>query len=153
MAAKKWDMAAAVASHLVKVEPKNAAGGSVSPIQLGPSSVSSNRKQFFLKACALHPAFQDCDRPTILIKTFGARHSTAMTATGQEASECSNPSSTVSKMRQLIISDLRYIWLRRGARRSGNFLEHGWQGDFRGAKGLGSIALELTAKLRPFDAL
>ena len=28
----------------------------------------------------------------------------------------------------------------------GDFLEHGWQGDFRRAKGLGSIALELTAK-------
>ena len=33
MAAKKWDMAAAVASHLVKVEPENAAGGSTSPIR------------------------------------------------------------------------------------------------------------------------
>ena len=39
MAAKKWDMAAAVASHLVKVEPENEAGGSVSPIRLGGSRV------------------------------------------------------------------------------------------------------------------
>ena len=29
MAARKWDMAAAVASHLIKVDPETAAGGSV----------------------------------------------------------------------------------------------------------------------------
>ncbi len=34
MAARKWDMAAAVASHLVKVDPEKLASGSVSPMQL-----------------------------------------------------------------------------------------------------------------------
>jgi len=40
MAAKKWDMAAAIASHLVKVEPENGRqGGSISPIRSGGSRV------------------------------------------------------------------------------------------------------------------
>ena len=46
MAAKKWDMAAAVASHLVKVEPENAAGGSVSPMQSDAPKVLRRRKPF-----------------------------------------------------------------------------------------------------------
>ena len=46
MAAKKWDMAAAVASHLVKVEPGTAVGGSASPIPSGAPKVSRRRRPF-----------------------------------------------------------------------------------------------------------
>jgi hypothetical protein len=46
--------------------------------KFGAPSVSSKRKQFFSKRVCCIPAFQDCDRPSILIKTFGAWHSTAM---------------------------------------------------------------------------
>ena len=45
MAAKKWDMAAAIASHLVKVEPeKMRLGGSVSLIRSGGARVLRRQK-------------------------------------------------------------------------------------------------------------
>ena len=46
MAAKKWDMVAAVASHLVKVDPKPQAGGSVSPMRLDAPKALRRRKPF-----------------------------------------------------------------------------------------------------------
>ena len=46
MAAKKWDMAAAVASHLVKVDPETEAGGSVSPMRLDAPKALRRRKPF-----------------------------------------------------------------------------------------------------------
>ena len=72
-------MAVAVARHLVKVDPGNPGAWINSLIQFGAPSVSSKRKQFFSKRVCCIPAFQDCDRPSILIKTFGAWDSTAMT--------------------------------------------------------------------------
>jgi hypothetical protein len=44
--AKKWDMAAAVASHLVKVDPGTAGGGSASPMRLGAPKASRRRRPF-----------------------------------------------------------------------------------------------------------
>ena len=44
MAAKKWDTVAAVASHLVKVDPQ--AGGSVSPMRLDAPKALRRRKPF-----------------------------------------------------------------------------------------------------------
>ena len=46
MAAKKWDMVAAVASHLVKVDPETAAGGSVSPMRLDAPKALRRPKPF-----------------------------------------------------------------------------------------------------------
>ena len=46
MAAKKWDMAAAVASHLVRLILKPQAGGSVSPMYLDAPKASRRRKPF-----------------------------------------------------------------------------------------------------------
>jgi lipopolysaccharide biosynthesis regulator YciM len=47
LAAKKWDMAAAVASHLVKVEPeKMRLGGSASLIRSGEAKVLKRQKPF-----------------------------------------------------------------------------------------------------------
>ena len=46
IAAKKWDMAAAVASHLVKVDPQPQAGGSVSPMRLDAPKALKRPKPF-----------------------------------------------------------------------------------------------------------
>jgi hypothetical protein len=46
MVAKKWDMAAAVASHLVKVDPGTAVGGSASPMRLAAPKASRRRRPF-----------------------------------------------------------------------------------------------------------
>ena len=44
--AKKWDMAAAVASHLVKVDPEPQAGGSVSRVRLDAPKALRRQKSF-----------------------------------------------------------------------------------------------------------
>jgi hypothetical protein len=46
VAAKKWDMVAAVASHLVKVDPKPQAGGSASPMRLDAPKALRRRRPF-----------------------------------------------------------------------------------------------------------
>ena len=46
IAANKWDMAAAVASHLVKVNLKTRAGGLISPMHLDTPKALRRRKPF-----------------------------------------------------------------------------------------------------------
>ena len=44
-AARKWDMVAAVASHLVKVEPRKLAGGSIWPMRHAVARASRKQKR------------------------------------------------------------------------------------------------------------
>jgi Flp pilus assembly protein TadD len=56
MAAKKWDMAAAIASHLVKVEPeKMRLGESVSAYSIRRSESVEKAGAILLRAQAIHP--------------------------------------------------------------------------------------------------
>jgi Flp pilus assembly protein TadD len=56
MAAKKWDMAAAIASHLVKVEPeKMRLGESVSAYSIRRSESVEKAEAILLRAQAIHP--------------------------------------------------------------------------------------------------
>ena len=55
MAAKKWDMAAAVASHLVKVEPHNAAWWISLAYALRRTESVEKAEAILLQAQAIHP--------------------------------------------------------------------------------------------------
>ena len=55
MAAKKWDMAAAVASHLVKVEPENAGWGISLAYALRRTESVEKAEAVLLRAQAMHP--------------------------------------------------------------------------------------------------
>ena len=50
MAAKKRDMAAAVASHLVKVQPEKPVGGSVLPMRLDAPKAFEKAEAILLRA-------------------------------------------------------------------------------------------------------
>jgi hypothetical protein len=60
MAAKKWDMVAAVVSHPVKIDPQTAAGGSVSPTVRRTEGVEK-AEAILLRAQAIHP--KSCHDP------------------------------------------------------------------------------------------
>lgn len=64
LATKKWDMAAAVARYLVKVDPENPGAWDQ------PGLFSSTRREMRKSGCG---------RPSILIKTFGLWRSTTKT--------------------------------------------------------------------------
>ena len=55
MAAKKWDMAAAVASHLVKVEPETAGWWMSLAYALRRTESIEKAKAILLRAQAIHP--------------------------------------------------------------------------------------------------
>ena len=55
MAAKKWDMAAAVASHLVKVEPENEAGWINLAYSVRRIEGVKTAEAILLRAQAIHP--------------------------------------------------------------------------------------------------
>ena len=55
MAAKKWDMAAAVASHLVKVEPENAAWWISLAYSVRRTESVEKAEAILLRAQAIHP--------------------------------------------------------------------------------------------------
>jgi Flp pilus assembly protein TadD len=55
MAARKWDMAAAVASHLVKVEPRNAAWWISLAYAVRRAEGVENAEAILLRAQAIHP--------------------------------------------------------------------------------------------------
>jgi Flp pilus assembly protein TadD len=55
MAAKKWDMAAAVASHLVKVEPENEAWWIGLAYSIRRSEGVEKAEAILLRAQAIHP--------------------------------------------------------------------------------------------------
>jgi Flp pilus assembly protein TadD len=55
MAAKKWDMAAAVASHLVKVEPENEAWWISLAYSIRRSESLERAEAILLRAQAIHP--------------------------------------------------------------------------------------------------
>ena len=97
MAAKKWDMAAAVASHLVKVEPENAGWWISLAYSVRRTEGVEKAEAILLRAQAIHPkvamiafslacyasvagrmeeAKERLDMPSILIKTFGNWRST-----------------------------------------------------------------------------
>ena len=54
-AAKKWDMAAAVSSHVVRLILKRLAGGSVSPMSLRRTESVEKAEAILLRAQAIHP--------------------------------------------------------------------------------------------------
>jgi lipopolysaccharide biosynthesis regulator YciM len=97
IAAKKWDMAAVVASHLVKVEPENEAWWINLAYSVRRSEGVEKAEAILLRARAIHPnvamiaftspatpASRDawkrrkstCGVPSILIRTFGNSRST-----------------------------------------------------------------------------
>ena len=55
MAAKKWDMAAAVASHLVKVEPENAGWWISLAYAVRRTESVEKAEAILLRAQAIHP--------------------------------------------------------------------------------------------------
>ena len=55
MAAKKWDMAAAIASHLVKLEPENAAWWISLAYSIRRSESVEKAEAILLRAQAIHP--------------------------------------------------------------------------------------------------
>ena len=55
MAAKKWDVAAAIASHLVKVEPENEAGWINLAYSVGRIGGVEKAEAILLRAQAIHP--------------------------------------------------------------------------------------------------
>ena len=55
MAAKKWDMAAAVASHLVKVEPENEVWWISLAYAVRPAESVEKAEAILLRAQAIHP--------------------------------------------------------------------------------------------------
>jgi hypothetical protein len=84
MAAKKWDMAAAVASHLVKVEPENAGWWITLAYSVRRTEGIEKAEAILLRAKAIHPKVamlaspaawrrqkSDCDTPSNLTKRLG----------------------------------------------------------------------------------
>ena len=92
MAAKKWDMAAAVASHLVKVDPETARWWISLAYAVRRTECVENAEAILLRAQAIHPkvamiafnlacyasvaggmeeAKSDCDTPSNLTKRLG----------------------------------------------------------------------------------
>ncbi|MGB9277923.1 MAG: hypothetical protein WCC08_22100, partial [Terrimicrobiaceae bacterium] len=64
MAARKWDMAAAVASHLVKVEPQNAAWWISLAYALRRTESVEKAEAILLQAQAIHPRLHSTWPPT-----------------------------------------------------------------------------------------
>ena len=75
-------MAVAVARHLVKVDPGNPGAWINLAYSVRRAERIEQAEAILLKACVLHPR---CDRPSILIKTFGACALDGDNPTGQEA--------------------------------------------------------------------
>jgi lipopolysaccharide biosynthesis regulator YciM len=71
MAAKKWDMATAVASHLVKVEPENAGWWISLAYAVRRTESVENAEAILLRAHAMHPKVAMI---AILLACYAKRH-------------------------------------------------------------------------------